>query len=122
MAVEGKYQLSYTAAQIDDAIGKVVSGGTIGKDGKSAYEVAVANGFVGTEAQWLASLKGKNGTDGKDGAPGKNGAQGAKGDMIYGFEIGEGGVLYVVYDDASAVPPLVLDGDTLILDTALIGG
>lgn len=27
------------------------------QNGKSAYEVAVANGFVGTEAQWLASLK-----------------------------------------------------------------
>jgi hypothetical protein len=30
------------------------------QSGKSAYEVAVANGFVGTEAQWLASLKGQN--------------------------------------------------------------
>ena len=27
-------------------------------DGKSAYEVAVDNGFVGTEAHWLASLQG----------------------------------------------------------------
>ena len=27
-------------------------------DGKSAYEVAVDNGFVGTEQEWLASLKG----------------------------------------------------------------
>lgn len=27
------------------------------QNGKSAYEVAVANGFVGTEKQWLASLK-----------------------------------------------------------------
>lgn len=26
--------------------------------GKSAYEIAVANGFVGTEAEWLESLKG----------------------------------------------------------------
>lgn len=29
--------------------------------GKSAYEVAVQNGFVGTEAEWLASLKGDPG-------------------------------------------------------------
>ena len=28
-----------------------------GKDGKSAYQVAVDNGFVGTEAEWLESLK-----------------------------------------------------------------
>jgi len=30
-------------------------------DGKSAYEIAVENGFVGTEVEWLASLKGDNG-------------------------------------------------------------
>lgn len=30
-----------------------------GDDGESAYEVAVRNGFVGTEAEWLASLKGE---------------------------------------------------------------
>lgn len=39
----------------------------IGIDGKSAYEVAVANGFVGTEAQWLESLQGEPGEDGQDG-------------------------------------------------------
>ena len=30
-------------------------------DGKSAYEIALENGFVGTEVQWLASLQGANG-------------------------------------------------------------
>lgn len=29
----------------------------------SAYDIAVENGFVGTEAEWLASLKGSDGTD-----------------------------------------------------------
>lgn len=33
-----------------------------GQDGKSAYEIAVENGFVGTEEEWLASLKGADGT------------------------------------------------------------
>lgn len=33
------------------------SSGT-GKDGKSAYEIAVANGFTGSETEWLVSLKG----------------------------------------------------------------
>lgn len=32
------------------------------KDGASAYEIAVANGFTGTQADWLASLKGQDGT------------------------------------------------------------
>lgn len=31
--------------------------------GPSAYEVAVANGFEGTEAEWLESLKPKKGVD-----------------------------------------------------------
>lgn len=29
----------------------------LGAQGLSAYQIAVANGFVGTEAQWLASLE-----------------------------------------------------------------
>jgi hypothetical protein len=36
----------------------------IGARGLSAYEVAVIAGFVGTEAQWLASLKGEKGDPG----------------------------------------------------------
>lgn len=32
--------------------------GLPGKDGKSAYEVAVENGFIGSESDWLKSLKG----------------------------------------------------------------
>lgn len=35
---------------------------TPGPAGPSAYAVAVAAGFVGTEAQWLASLEGESGT------------------------------------------------------------
>lgn len=31
--------------------------------GLSAYEIAVKNGFVGTEAQWLASLVGADGAE-----------------------------------------------------------
>lgn len=35
-----------------------------GNPGKSAYQLALAHGFSGTEEEWLASLKGKDGTDG----------------------------------------------------------
>lgn len=47
--------------------------GDAGANGKSAYEVAVANGYSGTQAQWLASLKGADGAPGKDGSAGKDG-------------------------------------------------
>lgn len=39
-----------------------------GGAGKSAYEVAVDNGFVGTESDWLLSLEGADGTNGTNGA------------------------------------------------------
>ena len=35
-----------------------------GKDGKSAYIIAVEHGFTGTENEWLQSLKGADGKDG----------------------------------------------------------
>lgn len=53
--------------------------GANGKDGRSAYEIAIENGFVGTAAEWLESLKGMNGVDGKDGLPGKDGKDGLPG-------------------------------------------
>lgn len=38
--------------------------GDPGAAGKSAYEIAVDNGFIGTETEWLESLKGSDGNDG----------------------------------------------------------
>lgn len=59
--------------------------GRDGTDGLSAYEVAVAAGFVGTEVEWLASLAGPAGADGapgrdgSDGIPGRDGVDGQDG-------------------------------------------
>lgn len=50
--------------------------GEPGADGKSAYQIAVGNGFTGTEAEWLASLKGE------PGPPGEN----ASAENIYSLE------------------------------------
>lgn len=70
-----------------------IQAGVDGKDGLSAYELAKENGFVGTLAEWLESLKGadglpgkngidgKNGTDGKDGKDGRDGVDGITPDM-----------------------------------------
>ena len=41
--------------------------GETGADGESAYQIAVDNGFVGTEEEWLASLVGPQGPAGADG-------------------------------------------------------
>lgn len=51
----------------------------VGADGESAYEIAVSNGFVGTEEDWLASLIGPQGPTGPAGADGATGPQGEPG-------------------------------------------
>ena len=56
-----------------------VSGGGAGSAGKSAYEIAVDNGFEGTEVEWLASLKGEQGPQGGTGPQGVQGPPGADG-------------------------------------------
>ena len=48
--------------------------------GKSAYQIAVDNGFIGTEQQWLDSLQGEPGPQGPEGPQGPQGEKGEKGD------------------------------------------
>ena len=55
-----------------------------GLDGQSAYQIAVTNGFVGTEAEWLTSLEGTNGTNGT------NGNDGAAGQSAYQIAVTNG--------------------------------
>ena len=63
-----KYYKFNSTNNVDSTLGKWReynnSGGGSGTAGKSAYEIAVDNGFVGTETEWLESLKGAEGTNG----------------------------------------------------------
>ena len=52
--------MNYTEESLQGA------GALKGEKGKSAYEVAVDNGFDGTEEEWLASLKGEKGDSGAE--------------------------------------------------------
>lgn len=47
--------------------------GPQGPEGKTAYEIAVEEGFTGSEQEWLDSLKGEKGQDGQDGSDGSDG-------------------------------------------------
>ena len=60
-----------------DAVKQAKEAGTF--DGQSAYALAVQLGFTGSEAAWIASLKGAKGDKGNTGAQGPRGATGATG-------------------------------------------
>ena len=65
---------------LDGRLHKVENnGGTGGKDGASAYEVAQNNGYAGSETDWLASLKGEKGDRGEVGPAGTPGLAGQDG-------------------------------------------
>lgn len=54
--------------------------GKDGADGKSAFAIAVANGYTGSETEWLKDLQGADGKDGANGADGKDGTDGKNGE------------------------------------------
>ena len=64
-----RYMLNGSGVWVPLKAGGGGSGGGsgTGADGKSAYEIAVANGFIGTEQEWLASLKGDSPYIGENG-------------------------------------------------------
>lgn len=95
-------------------------GGEMGPRGYSAYEIAVQNGFVGTEAEWLASLEGQPGPQGIQGDigpagpagdPGPAGADGANGDSAYQVAVDNGFVGTEAEWLASLVGPEGPQGD-----------
>ena len=69
----------------------VLNIGSISESGKSAFDIAVENGFVGTEIEWLLSLKGEKGDKGEQGVQGVKGIQGEKGEKGDKGDAGEEG-------------------------------
>lgn len=64
---------NYIEIEVDPSVGGETISASVdkaGPPGLSAYEVAVKNGFVGTEEEWLASLKGEQGDKGETGDSG----------------------------------------------------
>ncbi|MGW2485177.1 phage tail protein [Streptomyces sp. NPDC001571] len=77
--------------------------------GDSAYEVALATGFVGTPAQWLASLVGPPGAAGARGATGSKGATGAQGEQGVQGPPGRDGAPGLVQSvNGKSVPSIIL--------------
>ncbi len=83
--------------------------GIQGELGDSAYEVAVANGFVGTESEWLASLIGPQGPQGEQGIQGIQGETGPQGPQgIQGIQ----GIPGVDGDDGRGIVSVVRTSGT----------
>lgn len=70
------FTVSNGADGVDGQAGIDGTNGIDGVDGLSAYGLAVENGFVGLESEWLLSLKGEKGDTGDVGATGATGATG----------------------------------------------
>lgn len=88
------HDLYPTVQAMEERIAEI-SGGT-GEDGASAYEVAVADGFTGTETEWLASLQGPTGPEGPQGTQGPVGPSGPEGEQGETGPKGDTGATIVV--------------------------
>ena len=79
--------------------------GEKGSDGKSAYQIAVEQGYQGSESDWLSSLKGDKGEKGNTGAKGNPGQDGAEGKSAYAIAVEHG------YEDSEDEWLLSLKGE-----------
>lgn len=68
-----------TALPLLEKMGKDIIMPIVNGAGKSAYAIAVAHGYTGTESEWLESLRGPKGVQGNDGPEGPRGPRGEKG-------------------------------------------
>ena len=93
----------------DGADGEDGKNGEDGLDGKSAYELALEDGFVGSLHEWLLSLAvrggdgedGKDGQNGTDGEDGKDGTNGKDGVGVADVHISSDGRLIVTLTDGT---------------------
>jgi len=82
--------------------------GEKGTDGKSAYQIAVEQGYQGSESDWLSSLKGDKGDKGEKGntgAKGNPGQDGTDGKSAYAIAVEHG------YEDSEEKWLLSLKGE-----------
>lgn len=106
--------------------GDTGNAGADGADGDSAYAVAVSNGFVGTEAQWLASLVGAQGPKGDTGPAGPPGDPNLLADIAFtgsASDLTAGTVpdarMPARLGNGTVTPTILTTG---ILDTTITGG
>ena len=91
--VKAEQMESGVVITIVDADGKTsatLHNGANGEKGSSAYQIAVEQGYQGSESDWLSSLKGDKGEKGNTGAKGNPGQDGADGKSAYAIAVEHG--------------------------------
>lgn len=76
-----------SAMALVEKVGKEIVLPIVNEAGKSAYAIAVAHGFQGSEQDWLNSLRGLPGPQGDPGPIGKPGPQGEPGSATNAAEL-----------------------------------
>ena len=94
--IESKDEFTLLESKIAE-VDKIIAEGIETAQGKSAFEIAVENGFVGTEAEWLKSLKGADGRG------------------IISSEINANGELVLTYSDGSTANVGIVKGNDYVL-------
>ena len=79
-----------TIVDADGETSATLHNGANGEKGSSAYQIAVEQGYQGSESDWLSSLKGDKGEKGNTGAKGNPGQDGADGKSAYAIAVEHG--------------------------------
>ena len=94
-----------TIVDADGETSATLHNGANGEKGSSAYQIAVEQGYQGSESDWLSSLKGDKGEKGNTGAKGNPGQDGAEGKSAYAIAVEHG------YEDSEEKWLLSLKGE-----------
>ena len=82
--------------------------GEKGTDGKSAYQIAVEQGYQGSESDWLSSLKGDKGDPGEKGEKGDAGVAGKDGFSPIANVVKDGSVITITITDKNGTTTVTL--------------
>ena len=104
-AEQMEFGVVITIVDADGETSAALHNGANGTDGKSAYQIAVEQGYQGSESDWLSSLKGDKGDKGNTGAKGNPGQDGANGKSAYAIAVEHG------YEDSEEKWLLSLKGE-----------
>ena len=94
-----------TIVDADGETSATLHNGANGEKGSSAYQIAVEQGYQGSESDWLSSLKGDKGEKGNTGAKGNPGQDSADGKSAYAIAVEHG------YEDSEEKWLLSLKGE-----------